>query len=812
MDDLLREFVGETLDMMESVAGDLVAWEGDPNDRSGLDRIFRTIHTAKGSSGFFDLPRITGVAHAAEELLDALRARRREPDRETVAMVLAAFDRIRDLTRAIAETGVEPAGDDSELIERLFSDVRDEDVRLPYDGPERRAEPRAPTDLLDANLSGEVPLAWRSVRVPVGLLDELMSGVSDLVLARNEVAAQLRTVGVDPSAVTAFERLSGLLGTVRGSVSQMRMVPLRHLFAPLPRLVRQIADELGKQVTLTITGGEVEIDREVIESLRDPMVHVLRNAIDHGIEMPAARRALGKPESGTLHVAARQTGNRILITFHDDGAGLSLDALVRRAEASGHLTAEVAASLSPQARAELVFLPGLSTAASVTEISGRGVGMDVVKANVERLGGAVKLDNRPGRGLSLTFDVPMTLTIISALAIDIAGQGFAIPRSAVDEVMLASNDAIQRQQAGGAGLVRVRGELLPCLVLEDALGIARDESIDELERAFILCHAGASRRIVLDVPDVRDHEELVIKPLPPILMAVGMYNGLSLPDNGQPMLVLDIAGLWQRAALPEEALPLPGEVAVPVAVDNRVSEPWLSYEPYDGFGMAAVAMAAVERISDIPVDRISFAGGRWLARFEDRLLTIVGGAFKPPAEGVVRMIRLGDGLRSALLPVREISHLLDLAVEMVPAHDDSPLLGVAMFDDVAIEMIDSYRLLAGIDSRDEGRAQRYLWIVDDSGGSWSERFLVPSITAAGYQVSIVPHRDDVLGAGAMVLTVAQDAAGTSEILVENNGDGLSAEPTALSPYDRSGLLAAIAARATVAPDRKRRAGRKEASR
>lgn len=801
MDDLLREFVGETLDMMESVAGDLVAWEADPSDRSGLDAIFRTIHTAKGSSGFFDLPRITAVAHAAEELLDALRARRRHPDRATVAMVLAAFDRIRDLTRAIADTGVEPSGDDSELIAALCADVRSDDVEAIYTGEERRAEPRT-GDLADAAAAGEVPLAWRSVRVPVNLLDELMSGVSDLVLARNEVAAQLRSAGMDPTAVSAFERLSGLLGTVRGSVSQMRMVPLRHLFAPLPRMVRQIADELGKQVSLTISGGEVEMDREVIESLRDPMVHVLRNAIDHGIEAVPLRRAKGKPEAGTLHIAARQAGNRILISMQDDGGGLALDGLVARAIAAGHLTADRAGTMTAQQKADLIFLPGLSTAQAVTEISGRGVGMDVVKANLERLGGAVQLDNREGKGLTLTFDVPMTLTIISALAIDISGQGFAIPRSAVDEVMLASNDAIQRQQAGGAGLVRVRGTLLPCLVLEDVLGMARDTGVAEQERAFILCHAGGARRLVLDVPDVRDHEELVIKPLPPILLAVGLYNGLSLPDNGQPMLVLDIVGLAQRAQLPEEELYTAVEGLAAPGQPARATEPWLSFEPWDGNGLSAIAMSAVERIADVPVDRINFAGGRWLARCNDQLLSIVSPGFQPPAEGVVRMIRLGDGRRSALLPVQEISHLLDLAVDVTPAHDDSPLLGVTMFDDKAIEMIDSYRLLSSIDPRDDmaRKAQKYLWIVDESGGGWSERFLVPSITAAGYHVSIVHSRDQIIEDGAVILTVDQDAEGSTDVLVEG---GAAAGVDTLSAYDRDGVLRALAVRAAAAPQKRR---------
>ena len=775
MDDLLREFVGETLDMMEAVAGDLVAWEADPTERSGIDRIFRTIHTVKGSSGFFDLPRIAAVSHAAEELLDALRSGRRQPNRQLVATVLSAFERIGFLTQAISGGAGEPAGDDSALIAALMADSTASDGETL--DPITTAEPLDP--------QGDVPQAWRSVRLPVGLLDELMNGVSDLVLARNEVAAHLRAQGLDPAAMPSFERLSSLLGSVRASVGQMRMVPLRNVFAPLPRLVRQLASELGKDVHIEIEGGEVEIDREVGEALRDPMIHVLRNAIDHGVEAAAARVAAGKPAFGTLRVSARQTNNRIMIAFDDDGAGISLDGVTRRAVDNGVISPDQAAALSAAKKAELIFMPGLSTAASVTGISGRGVGMDVVKANVERLGGFVTVRNRPGQGLTIIFDVPMTLTIISALAIDMAGQSFAIPRSAVEEVLLASSDSVQRQSAGGAGLVRVRGRLLPLLRIEAVLGLPETHAVEEHERAIILCRIAGNRTVALDVPDVRDHEELVIKPLPPLLLSLGLYSGMSLPDTGKPMLLLDIDGIAQRQILPDVT---EDETAtVEPAQRVAVADMWLLFHPLGVTQTAALPMAMVDRLIDVPASDFSHAGGRSIVRIGEALLPVAHIHGPVPVEGVVRVIRVSDGERSVVVPTSGVGLMTSLTFAM-PSSGDAPVLGLAQFDGDVVEMIDCYRLLArfgGAATPDSfaapAPAARPIWVIDDGCSGWAASFLMPSLVAAGYSPRIVASREAVDDDAPVLAVQSGDAAGVA----------LTVGDCAVDAYDRDAILAAL---------------------
>lgn len=699
MDDLLREFVGETLEMMEAVAGDLVAWERDPADQSGLDRIFRTVHTVKGSSSFFDLPRITAVAHAAEELLDVLRSRRTAPRAATVAIVLSAFDRIRDLTQAIVAPGGdarEPQGDDSDLIAALLKDLRQGDAAPLADvigiDVERIVHDSAVpvVSASDSDGAAHTPHEWRSVRIPVSLLDELMSGVSDLVLARNEVTALLRQSGFDTGSLPAFERLSSLLSSVRNAVGQMRMVPLRHLFAPLPRIIRQVASELGKDVRLDIHGGEVEIDREVSEALRDPMVHALRNAIDHGIEDAATRLAAGKPAHGTLTIGARQSGNRIIISIDDDGRGLALDRLVARAVSGGRLNQVEAATLSEQRRAELIFLPGLSTAQTVTGISGRGVGMDVVKANVERLGGYVHVRNRSTSGLGIDFDVPMTLTIITALAISAGGQDFAIPRSIVEEVMLASSDAVHLQSAGGAGVVRVRDRLMPLLRIEDLLGLPADGREAE-DRALVLCRISSRQLIALDVPDVRDHEELVIKPLPPLLLSLGLYSGMSLPDSGRPMLVLDIDSIARNRIIADVGMDTISDSARSARAD--ISDSWLIFSPLGAASHMALPMPSIGRIVDLPPGSIGDAGGMTIGRIDDEIWPLLCTAGAITAGQSCRVIQVGDGQRSLLLAVDDIGAMAALAPSLPAKSSVTPLIGIANHDGQMVEMIDVTRLL-----------------------------------------------------------------------------------------------------------------------
>src|SRR3990167_7392019 len=539
IDDLLNDFLAETAEILAEAGGAIVAWEADPADRAQLDAIFRLVHTIKGSSGFLALPRVTALSHAAEDALDQVRSGNRQANAALVSGVLGILDRLGDLCTALGQDGAEPAGDDREVIGALAEQGAAPDASFEVAGVPLRRDDDFGTELQ----------SWRSIRVPLPLLDSVMTGVTDIVPARNEFARILREPGAALSVMASLARLSDSIAGMRQSVSQMGMQRIDKLFAPLPRIVRDLAQDLGKKIAFQTSGGEVELDREMMENIRDPLIHIVRNAIDHGVEPLEDRVAAGKDITATISVSARQSGNQIEIAIQDDGRGLSPDALVAKAVAMRAITAAQARALGPQEKLDLIFRPGFSTAAEVTAISGRGVGMDIVRANVEKIGGIVELRNEEGRGLTILLRVPMTLTIISGLMVRAAGQYFAIPRGAVREILLEGGDTVRIDRVGGGELATVRGEQYPLLRLESVLGRGRHHGDDVDDRALVIVRPGQGQSYALSVAAIHDHEELVIKPAAPMIMATGLYAGTTLPDNGRPVLLLDVQGMLAASAI-----------------------------------------------------------------------------------------------------------------------------------------------------------------------------------------------------------------------------------------------------------------------
>ncbi|HWI86481.1 MAG TPA: ATP-binding protein, partial [Sphingomonas sp.] len=439
MDDLLTDFIAETRETLEALAGEIVAWEADPSDRARLDAIFRFVHTVKGSCGFLDLPRLQRLSHAAEDSLAEVRSGERVPDAALVSAVLAVIDRIGELTDALEANADLPEGEEEFLIAALAKGAVVEHV----------PEPANIAKISVMSNAAPTRAVSRSIRLPVELLDRMMAGVSDMVLARNELSRLLRVGGADSSTDVAFERLSHCVGEMRDAITRTRMSRIDALFTALPRMVRDLAAELKKTVKLEVDGGDVELDREMIEMIRDPLTHIVRNALDHGIENPEDRRKAGKPETGRLRIGARQSANQILIEVSDDGRGIDAERVVRKAISVGLVTSEQASTMNWSRKLDLIFEPGLSTANQVTGISGRGVGMDVVRANIERIGGTVDIESNPGQGLRLSLRVPLTLTIIPALTVSAGDTHFAIPRSAIDELVRPKGDQVRIERIGG---------------------------------------------------------------------------------------------------------------------------------------------------------------------------------------------------------------------------------------------------------------------------------------------------------------------------------------------------------------------------
>ncbi|MEO6579522.1 MAG: chemotaxis protein CheA [Sphingomicrobium sp.] len=769
MDDLIADFVAECREMLEALGGEIVAWEAQPDDRARLDSIFRFVHTVKGNCGFFEFPRLEALSHAAEDALADVRAGRRTPDGQLVSAVLAVIDRIGEMVAAIDAGEEFPAGDDSSLIQALEP------------GAEAAATPAAV-----ALADGKGASAPRTIRLSVELLDRVMSGVSDMVLARNELARRLRETENDVTVGGAFERLSGIIAEMRDAITRTRMQRIENLFVALPRMVRDLSGELGKQVMVDIDGGDVELDREMIEMIRDPLTHIIRNAVDHGVETPAERLKAGKREIGLLTVSARQSGNQILIDIVDDGKGIDGKKLVEKALAAGTLEAVDAAKMTPRERLALIFEAGLSTAKEVTSISGRGVGMDVVRSNVERIGGIVEVDSNPGLGTRMTLRVPLTLTIIPALTVSIGNQHFAIPRSAIEEIVRANGNSVTLDSIGGAGVATIRGRRVPEISLADVLGLASD--VPDEERTLVVLRPAGGDLYALAVDRIHDHEELVVKPAAPAVMATGLYAGTTLADDGSPILLFDPAGLAEVGGIKLETQERVARIAEAASASTVRDDNVLLFKDLLG-NRRSIRLALVDRIEEVPRDSIREAAGQLRVQLGDLILPLAGGEALRDADEKVRVFRLSDGVHEIGYAFREVIDLMTIDHEIIAAEHPGPVSGVSLIGGEPAELVDAHWLFAHHLGAAALSAHQSVCRLP-SGDPWMQNILRPIVEAAGYLV--IGESDELVPD----LVIAQDSASVDDseavrTLVLRADKDSAAEDGSIYRYDRAGLLMAL---------------------
>ena len=758
MDDLLQEFIAETRETLEAIAGEIVAWEAEPADSARLDAIFRFVHTVKGSCGFLDLPRLARLSHAAEDVLAAVRDGKRTPDTALVNAVLGIVDRIAAIVEAI------DAG--------ASLDDADEDLLIAALAPD--AQPRAQIQAAPQNRA-----ASRSVRLNVDLLDHMMSGMSEMVLARNELARRLRDSDVDPQVEAALERLSLTVADMRDTVTRTRMQKVDALFSALPRMVRDTSAELAKSIDLVIEGADVELDREMIELMRDPLGHIIRNAIDHGIEAPAERRAAGKPMTGRLIVSARQSGNQILLEIADDGKGIDVARIVAKAaERRLHSAAELAV-MSEAAKLDLIFAPGLSSRDTVTATSGRGVGMDVVRANIDQIGGRIALTNDPGRGLRIVIHVPLTLSILSTIVVGVGPQRFALPRQAIEEIVMVRGDAVRIDTIGDATTVTVRGRRMPLV----SLGQLFD--LNDAPPPTLVIVSTREGDYALGVDTVLDTEELVVKPASPAVMATGVYAGKTLPDNGLPMLLLDAAGIAAVAGL--RFTPV---IAAAASVEEVVpGVPALLFDDLDG-QRRAIALAVIDRVEPVPTDAIRWSGGAMRLSIGDTIIPLHAVA-DLGARTEVAVLRLTDGESEMAYAIAEAIEIVTLPAEMAPARGTGPIAGVVLIGGEQIELVDPHALFAG---QPVTLATLPVCLLQVDGSGWMETFLKPALEASGYRcVTALAAGESAVVALAMEDTPIRETRAPVVTLRRTLTAERDDDPS-IYRYDRPGLIAALAAR------------------
>jgi two-component system chemotaxis sensor kinase CheA len=659
-DDLIREFLIESHEGLDRLDQDLVELEKDPRNRETLASVFRAIHTIKGTCGFLGFSKLESVSHVGESLLSRLRDGELVLDAPITTALLGMVDAIREILSFIETTGGEGDADYTAVVQRL----QELNERHGQDSPETptvaapppvalapppvvgessvavAATPVAPppaapvapvadehdavaTDDRGAGDDRKQAVSDSSLRVDVGLVDKLMNLVGELVLARNQIL-QFTTQNNDASFVNATQRLNLVTSELQEGVMKTRMQPIGNVWSKFPRVVRDLASMCGKQVRIEMEGKETDLDRTIIEAIKDPLTHIIRNSVDHGIEPAVDRVARGKRPEGTIRLRAFHEGGQINIEISDDGGGIAADKVRQRALSRGLITTDQSQRLSDHDVIKLIFLPGFSTAEKITNVSGRGVGMDVVKTNIEKIGGTVDIQSVYGAGTTLRIKIPLTLAIIPALMVSSGGERFAIPQvSLLELVRLEGAQATASiERIGKALFYRLRGNLLPLVHLHAALQLTPTVTGDDAINIVVL--KADQRQFGMVVETVHDTEEIVVKPLGKQLKGLTAFAGATIMGDGKVALILDVLGLGQMAQVVSEtrtgnATSSSGDTSAKAAEDARTL---LVFQASEHDRMA-LPLSLVARLEEFPRSSLEQSGDRTVVQYRGEILPLV---------------------------------------------------------------------------------------------------------------------------------------------------------------------------------------------
>ncbi|MFC7494291.1 MULTISPECIES: chemotaxis protein CheA [unclassified Nocardioides] len=712
MDEIVQEFLVESHENLDQLDRDLVALEREPGSRDLLGSIFRTIHTIKGTSGFLAFGKLESVTHVGENLLARLRDGKMSMTPRTTDVLLAMVDTVRDLLSAIEQQGNEGDADVSAVVEQITALLEGNEPAVEVVPaavveaavaepvveavePVVEAAPGAAAPVVEAAADHpEEPAARRSVadssiRVDVDLLDTLMQLVGELVLTRNQIVRQAGDQQ-DVELTRSAQRLNLIASELQEGVMKTRMQPIDNLWAKLPRVVRDLGAHCGKQVKLSMVGKETELDRSLLEAVKDPLTHLVRNAVDHGLETPEARAAAGKSAEGVLTLRAYHEGGQVVVEVSDDGAGIDADAIAAKALDRGLRTSGQLAQMTQTDILQLIFLPGFSTAAAVTNVSGRGVGMDVVKTNIEGIGGTIEIESVVGRGTTCRLRIPLTLAIVPALTVECAGDRYAIPQLSLLELVALDADRAANavEDVNGASVYRLRGSLLPLVRLADVLGVESDRSDGHVLIAVLQAEG---KRFGLVIDRVLSTEEIVVKPLGSQLKAIGTYSGATILGDGRVALILDVQALARRV-LNMDALDQDddgGEDARAAAGESlRLLVAGL------GEGRkVAIPLSSVTRLENFDRSSLERVGNREVVQYRGSILPVVRlnnyyGVMsdRDSDELVVVIYTVGD--RSVALVVDEIVDIVDEVTEFHDEVTDHGVLGSTLVRDRIVEVLD----------------------------------------------------------------------------------------------------------------------------
>ncbi|WP_342360440.1 chemotaxis protein CheW [Terrarubrum flagellatum] len=780
MDDLLREFLVETGESLDHVDVQLVRFEHEPDNKDILRTLFRLVHTIKGTCGFLGLPRLEALAHAAETLMG--RFRDGAPvTRDAVSLILASVDRIKQILAALEKTTAEPEGSDGDLISALerMAGASDDDDEIAFRSDEvaapdialtqQEAERDAACDSDPSATSGvEEPTAASStLRVNVDTLEQLLTMVSELVLTRNQLLDVARQQS-GHAFNAPLQRLSQVTTQLQDCVMKTRMQPIGNAWHKLPRLVRDLSLELDKDIDLEMSGADTELDRQVLDLIKDPLTHLVRNAADHGIESRQDRLAVGKLARGVIALRAYHAGGSITIEVSDDGRGLNHQRIAAKAIERGLISESDREKMTEAQIAKFIFHPGFSTAQKITAISGRGVGLDVVNANVEQIGGSIDVQSQSGHGVTFILTLPLTLAIVPALLIGAGGQQFAAPQNAVAELVHIDSESQTRiEKLDGGRVLIVRGEMLPLIALSTTLGLGGDPDA-QAEGYVAIMSVGAARFGIL-VDQVFHTEEIVVKPMSTMLRHMSIYSGNTILGDGSVVLILDPIGLARKAAVVTES-----------SARARAGKQHLSDERARHGGKTALLifrsngrrcalpLSAIARLEEVEAKSVERAGGHSVMQYHGKLLPLVGAdALVERKAPKAPCLVLTQKDKSVGLVVEAIVDVIEQEI-VLDGGDGPGVLGAAILNGEAMDVVDALHHLRATHpdiDRVGARATPRALMIEES--PFFRDMIAPVLRAAGYEVTAVESLDQALaGAPSMY-------------------DVIIAEPAVIAPSDEA---------------------------
>ncbi|UPK11868.1 hybrid sensor histidine kinase/response regulator [Bradyrhizobium sp. 155] len=838
MDDLLREFLTETSESLDTVDNQLVKFEQEPNNAKILDNIFRLVHTIKGTCGFLGLPRLEALAHAGETLMGKFRDGMPVTG-QAVTVILSSIDRIKEILAWLEATEAEPEGTDRDLIDKLEAMVEqgmaamaagaaaaavaeapplvpdapvaveaaptsgvladqslerplrpgevslDElerafretaiEVPVPVARAEVKAEPppaaEAPVpvakeaaketkakdkaapkkSIADEGAAEGASIANQSIRVNVDTLEHLMTMVSELVLTRNQLL-EISRRNEDTEFKVPLQRLSNVTAELQEGVMKTRMQPIGNAWQKLPRIVRDLSSELGKQIELEMHGADTELDRQVLDLIKDPLTHMVRNSADHGLETPAERLAGGKGEQGTIRLSAYHEGGHIIICIADNGRGLNTDRIKAKAISSGLVTEAELEKMSEAQIHKFIFAPGFSTAAAITSVSGRGVGMDVVRTNIDQIGGTIDIKSVAGEGSSVTIKIPLTLAIVSALIVEAAGDRFAIPQLSVVELVRARANSEHRiERIKDTAVLRLRNKLLPLIHLKKLLKID-DGAVSDPENGFIVVTQVGSQTFGIVVDGVFHTEEIVVKPMSTKLRHIDMFSGNTILGDGAVIMIIDPNGIAKAlGAAGSSAHDMNSENGTHSIGSGEQTTSLLVFRAGSS-QPKAVPLGLVTRLEELPADKIEFSNGRYMVQYREQLMPLVAmESVTIASQGAQPILVFSDAGRSMGLVVDEIIDIVEERLNIEVGGSSSGILGSAVIKGQATEVIDVGHFLPMAFSdwftRKEMKPSLHsqsVLLVDDS--AFFRNMLAPVLKAAGYRVRTAPTAQEGLAA------------------------------------------------------------------